>query len=194
MKPFMQIITQRLRLREFESSDWLAVLAYQSDPRYLRFYPWEDRTEQDVQEFVDAFLVLQKEQPRLNFQLVVEVKGEGKLIGNCGIRIDEPGGDVANIGYEIDPEYWRHGYATEAAAGIVNFGFLRLKMQRIWAECLAENRASARVLEKTGLQKSVFKPKQTFIKGRWHDQLIYTISYHEWLGIASIKTNIKYNI
>lgn len=178
----MRIITQRLRLREFQRNDWPVVLAYQSDPRYLRFYPWEDRTEQDVKEFVGAFLVLQKEQPRLNFQLVVEIKSERKLIGNCGIRIDEPGGYVANIGYEIDPEYWGNGYATEAASAMVNFGFLRLKMQRIWAECLAENCASARVLEKTGLQLSVFKPKQAFIKGRWHDQLVYAIDYQEWLG------------
>ena len=178
----MRIITQRLRLREFESGDWPAVLAYQSDPRYLRFYPWEDRIEQDAREFVEAFLVLQKEQPRLNFQLVVEIKGEGKLIGNCGIRIDEPGGDVANIGYEIDPEYWGHGYATEAASTMVNFGFLRLKMRRIWAECLAENQASARVLEKTGMKLSVFKPKQAFIKGGWYDQLVYAIDYQEWSG------------
>ena len=34
----MQLETDRLILREFEGSDWTAVLAYQSDPLYLRYY------------------------------------------------------------------------------------------------------------------------------------------------------------
>jgi len=36
----MRVATGRLVLREFEEDDWRAVLAYQSDPRYLRYYAW----------------------------------------------------------------------------------------------------------------------------------------------------------
>ncbi|NLE76094.1 MAG: GNAT family N-acetyltransferase, partial [Chloroflexi bacterium] len=32
----MILTTHRLRLREFVAEDWPAVLAYQSDPRYLQ--------------------------------------------------------------------------------------------------------------------------------------------------------------
>ena len=34
----MQLQTDHLLLREFTPDDWSAVLAYQSDPRYLRYY------------------------------------------------------------------------------------------------------------------------------------------------------------
>ena len=34
----MHIVTDRLVLREFVIGDWPGVLAYQRDPRYLRFY------------------------------------------------------------------------------------------------------------------------------------------------------------
>lgn len=40
----MELITERLVLREFEESDWTAVLAYQRDPLYLRYYEWTERT------------------------------------------------------------------------------------------------------------------------------------------------------
>ena len=48
----MQLTTERLVLRELEEDDWPAVLAYQSDPRYLRYYAWEGRTEADVRDSV----------------------------------------------------------------------------------------------------------------------------------------------
>jgi hypothetical protein len=41
----MNIATERLGLREFVAEDWPAVLAYQRDPSYLRFYPSTNRTE-----------------------------------------------------------------------------------------------------------------------------------------------------
>ena len=44
----MLIVTDHLILREFEESDFEAMLAYQSDPRYLRFYEWTERTPADA--------------------------------------------------------------------------------------------------------------------------------------------------
>ena len=52
----MHITTQRLVLREFTMDDWPDVLAYQSDPRYLRFYPWTGRTDEKVWDFVQMFV------------------------------------------------------------------------------------------------------------------------------------------
>ena len=67
----MEIPTERLILREFKQSDWPDVLAYQSEPLYLRYYEWTERTPIAVQEFVQGFLAQQREQPRLKFQLAV---------------------------------------------------------------------------------------------------------------------------
>ncbi len=60
----MELTTERLILREFVYEDWPAVLAYQRDPRYLRYYEWTDRTSEDVQRFVQMFLDQQQAQPR----------------------------------------------------------------------------------------------------------------------------------
>jgi RimJ/RimL family protein N-acetyltransferase len=176
----MELHTPRLLLREFVTADWPAVLAYQRDPRYLQYYEWTDRTPGDAQRFVQMFIDQQDEQPRRKFQLAVVLKDSGQLIGNCGVRQDAVTSHEAEIGYEIAPAHWGHGYATEAARAIMQFGFAELKVHRIGAWCIAENVASARVLEKIGLQWEGRLRDKEYFKGRWWDTLLYAVLEEEW--------------
>lgn len=176
----MELLTARLRLREFREDDWPAVLAYQRDPRYLRFYEWEGRTAEAARAFVRLFLAQQQEEPRTKFQLAVTRREGGELIGNVGIRLPEPGSHEAEIGYELAPEQWGHGYATEAARAIVAFGFGELALHRISAECVADNVASARVLRKLGMTLEGYLRHKQWYKERWWDTLLFAILEDEW--------------
>jgi ribosomal-protein-alanine N-acetyltransferase len=176
----MELITERLILREFVGDDWEALFAYRSDARYQEYYPMVGHTPKEAQEFVNRQIARQSEQPRTKFQLVVELKAEHRLIGNCGIRRDSPQATQADIGYELDPQYWGQGYATEAARAMLEFGFVHLKMHRIWAECIADNDRSRRVLEKLGMRQEARLREVEFFKGRWWDRLIYAILEDEW--------------
>ena len=129
----MEIETRRLILREFRMDDWSAVLAYQSDARYQRYYPLTERTPAQAQEFIHMFLDQQQEEPRRKFQLAATLKTNSKLIGNCGIRMDTADAHQADIGYEFAPEHWGKGYATEAAQAIVRFGFTTFCLHRVWS-------------------------------------------------------------
>ncbi len=176
----MEIRTERLRLREFACDDWRAVLDYQRDPRYLRYYPWTERAEEDAHTFVKMFLGWQHEHPRRRFQLAIVRREDGRLIGNCGIR-RKPGNDwEADIGYELTPDCWGNGYATEAARAIVDFGFKDLGLRRISSWCIADNVASARVLERLGFQREGRLRRNEYFKGRWWDTLIYGLLSEEW--------------
>ncbi len=176
----MILNTRRLHLREFVENDWQAVLAYQSDPLYLRYTPWNQRTEEDTRAFIRWFLSWQEAQPRIKYQFAITLPGEDRLIGNCGIRMRSPDAHEADIGYEFDSRYWGRGYATEAARAMLNFGFSQLGLHRIWAQCIAENVASARVLEKIGMQREGRLRENEWMKGRWWDTLMYAILEHEW--------------
>ena len=57
----------------------------------------------------------------------------------------------AELGYWLGADAWGQGYATEAADALVELGFMRLGMQRIYAQVLDGNEASCRVLEKLGM-------------------------------------------
>jgi RimJ/RimL family protein N-acetyltransferase len=176
----MQLTTPRLLLREFVEEDWEAVLAYQSDPLYLRYYAWTRRTEAEVREFVGSFVTQQQEQPRTRFQLAVVLKADGRLIGNCGVRVTDASRREGSLGFELDSRYWGQGYATEAARALVRFGFEVLGLQRLWAECVAENVGSARVLEKLGMREEEGLPEREFFKGRWWDQRRFALLDHAW--------------
>jgi ribosomal-protein-alanine N-acetyltransferase len=176
----MTLETDRLFLREFTSDDWPHVLAYQVDPLYLRYSNSAPPTEADAQEFVQMFLDWQQEQPRARFQLAMVLKANNRLIGNCGVRVNDPDLREANIGYELNHRHWNQGYATEAARAILAFGFDELKMHRIWSWCVADNLGSVRVLEKIGMRLEGRLREKELIRGRWYDHLLYSILDHEW--------------
>lgn len=176
----MILTTKRLVLREFEEEDWRAVITYQSHPLYLRYNPWTHRTEQDVRAFVRRFVVQREEEPRTKFQLAITLAPDGQLIGNAGIRIKALDDWEADIGYELDPRYWGYGYATEAAGALLAFGFQELGLHRVWAGCIAENIASARVMEKIGMRQEGHLRENEWMKDRWWDTLLYAILEDEW--------------
>ncbi len=174
------LVTNRLALREFVEADRTAVLAYQRDERYLRYYPWDGRSPADARAFVGMFLEWQREQPRRRFQLAITLKANGALIGNCGLR-RKPGKDwEADIGYELNPEHWGCGYATEAAQALVNFGFRKMGLDRISSWCIADNTASTRVLERLGFRQEGRLRRNEYFKGRWWDTLLYGLLREEW--------------
>jgi [ribosomal protein S5]-alanine N-acetyltransferase len=181
----MELTTKRLHLRELKQDDWHDVLAYQSDPLYLRYYEWTDRTPEAVQEFVQMLIGYQQERPRIKFQLAVCLKSSQQLIGNCGIRLKFAGAHEGDIGYELSPQYWGHGYATEAARAIVAFGFTQLNLHRIWSWCVADNAGSAHVLEKLGMQQEGRLRENEYYKGRWWDTLLFGMLDYEWKAKAS---------
>ena len=176
----MHIVTKRLVLRDYEADDWPAVLAYQNDKRYLRFYPWTERTEAEVRAFVQMFLDWQAELPRRKFQFAITLPSDGHLIGSCGIRCKNENDWEADIGYELAPQYWGQGFATEAAVAIVSFGFSELNLHRISSWCIAENTASARVLERLGMHPEGRLRENDYFKDRWWDILLYGLLENEW--------------
>lgn len=176
----MKLETERLILRDFVKEDWRRVLEYQSDPLYLRYYEWTERTPEAAQEFVGWFLEHQKQNPRIKFQLAVTLKSNSQLIGNCGIRMDHTNAFQADIGYELDPKYWNHGYATEAAHAIVDFGFHNFGLHRVWSWCVADNLGSAHVLEKLGMRREGHLRQNEYYRDRWWDTFMYAILVDEW--------------
>jgi RimJ/RimL family protein N-acetyltransferase len=56
------------------------------------------------------------------------------------------------LGYRLCLKYWGQGYAAEAAAAILKYGFDALSRKRILAFALPQNRTSLKILEKVGFE------------------------------------------
>ena len=64
---FMKLETERLILRDFVKDDWRAVLEYQSDPLYLRYYDWTARTPEAGRNLLAGFWIIKGRSRALNF-------------------------------------------------------------------------------------------------------------------------------
>jgi RimJ/RimL family protein N-acetyltransferase len=103
----------------------------------------------------------------------------GALVGLCGVVILR-GAEEGEIWYLVDPAWWGKGIATEAVRQLLDFGFGSLALHRIWATCLPENPASARVLEKAGMRKEGFLVKNLKIHSEWKSSYLYAMLGEEW--------------
>jgi ribosomal-protein-alanine N-acetyltransferase len=72
----------------------------------------------------------------------------GAFLGCCGLR--PYCGEEYEVGFHLRPEFWGKGYASEAAAAVMGYGFSVLKAQALFAGHHPENLASSRVLGKLG--------------------------------------------
>ena len=172
--------TERLLLREFVAEDWRAVHEYATDPEVVRYMPFGPNTEEESKAFVEQVLAVQREVPRTKFELAVALRSNGQFIGGCAIRIGSQSFRDADIGYCFNRGYWGQGYATEAARAAVRFGFEHLGLHRIWATCDVNNAASARVLEKLGMQREGYFRRHMLVRGSWRDHLMYAVLEDEW--------------
>ncbi|WP_461225749.1 GNAT family N-acetyltransferase [Lacticaseibacillus suihuaensis] len=77
---------------------------------------------------------------------------DGELIGACELHADEKN-RKAEIGYLLDPVYWGHGYATEAAAAVMALCFDLLGVTRVEAMHDARNPRSGRVMLRLGMHE-----------------------------------------
>jgi RimJ/RimL family protein N-acetyltransferase len=115
------------------------------------------------------------DQPRTAFEVAIVLEAERRVIGGVGIRIKSEKHREGDIGYVLNRRYWSLGIITEAARAMLEYGFSELKLHRIYATCDAENAASARVMEKLGMQYEGRKRQNELVKGRWRDTVMYAI-------------------
>jgi len=148
---------------------------------------WGPNTEEETTGFIQRVLAAQNEQPRRDYTLAVVVRNEDKLIGGCTINVSNPDNREGWIGYCLNRGFWGKGYATEAANALVDFGFDRLNLHRIFATCDPANVASAHVLEKVGMKREGRIREHAWTKGRWRDSLLYAILEQEHVHARSEK-------
>jgi len=142
--------TERLALRPPALEDARAVFHnYARDPEVTRYLTW--RPHADIGQ-TERFLqwCLDRWESGAEFTWVITLRGSDEAIGMVSSRRE---GHRANLGYVLARKFWGQGIMTEAAGCVVDWLRSTPEIYRIWAACDIENRASARVLEKLGLQR-----------------------------------------
>ncbi len=167
----MELVTPRLLLREYATSDFDAVQRFASDPAVATFVAWGPNSPEDTEAFLVECAAEQARSPRTSYTFAVTDAGS-EPFGSVGLYLGEGARD-AELGFVIRPDRWGSGYATESAQAVLQYGFERRGLHRIWATCRPENRASAAVLERIGMRRERRLTDHVLIRGRWRDSLLY---------------------
>ena len=77
-----------------------------------------------------------------------------------GIELRDFNGHSCELGYWLGKKYWGKGFATEAVGRLLELGFDELDLNEIYASYKVGNKASKKVLEKSGFQ--FYREKQEF--------------------------------
>lgn len=97
------------------------------------------------------------------------------LIGSAGLRDIDREHRQAELGFWIGHDWWGQGYAREAAAAVIRFGFESLGLNRICAHHMARNPAAGRVLLHSGMQREGLLRQRVKKWDLYEDVVIYAI-------------------
>ncbi len=154
MKPLLE--TERLLLRKITLDDKEEIFKLHSDPEVQKYTG--EPVVQSIDEIEKAIQIRIANYKKYGYGRWATVLKNGmQFVGWAGLAY-LPEFDEIDIGYRFLPAFWGSGIATEASHAILTYGFDKLKLERIIAIAMKENKASIRVLEKVGMEFDKFAP------------------------------------
>ena len=165
--------TDRLLLRHLILDDLDKLFALYQDAEIRQYFPEGILSYEDTKEELEWHMNGHPEYPELGLWATIH-KGTGKFIGRCGLLPWEIDGKLeVEIAYLLDKSFWGQGLATEAAKGILRYGFETLKLSRLICLIDPENIASQNVAKRIGM---TLERRVDGIAGDNFPTLIYSIS------------------
>jgi RimJ/RimL family protein N-acetyltransferase len=146
-----RVVTNRLVLRPFTDVDRAPFAELNVHPLVVESLG-ESPTRAESDAVVDRF---REEMAREGWgPWAVELAGGGPFVGMVGLhRVNAalPCAPAVEVGWRLHPDHWGHGYATEAAAASVRFGFDEAGLAEIVAFTTTLNTRSQAVMERIGM-------------------------------------------
>lgn len=161
----LPLLTPRLRLRPFTADDLPDFTAYRSHPDVTRYQSWSDYSAADAQAFFARQRRLEFNRDDSWFQLAVERRENGALLGDIAVHFFDEGRQ-AELGVTFAPSHQRQGLAREALNAVIALLFGPLAKHRITAVVDARNLAAATLFGKLGFRREAHWRQNVFSKAR----------------------------
>jgi RimJ/RimL family protein N-acetyltransferase len=150
MKPPEEFETPRLRLRAPVPNDAVPVFEqYAQDADVAKYMTWKPHSHiSETHDFLNRCIAVWQDGSA--FVWVIIRKEDDQLLGMVEIRVT---GFKVEMGYVLAKPYWGQGYMPEAVQVVVDWAMEQDEIYRVSAVCDVDNPASARVMEKVGMQR-----------------------------------------
>jgi RimJ/RimL family protein N-acetyltransferase len=147
-----ELTTGRLKLRQWRDADLAPFAALNADPEVMRYFPSTLAQEQSDEFAGYVYETIERQGWGL---WAVEVTDGPPFIGFVGLNrvsFEEHFTPAVEVGWRLDRPFWGNGYATEAAAAAVTFGFEQLDLEEIVSFTSTVNEPSIRVMRRLGMR------------------------------------------
>jgi RimJ/RimL family protein N-acetyltransferase len=145
--------TDRLRLRDWRSSDREPFAKINADPRVMEFFP-QCLTREESDAMVDR---IEAHFRSKGFGLyAAELRADSRFIGYIGLHtatFEAHFMPCVEIGWRLASDVWVQGLATEGAAAVIRHAFETLGLAEIVSFTVPANQRSIRVMEKIGMTR-----------------------------------------
>jgi RimJ/RimL family protein N-acetyltransferase len=179
--------TSRLLLRPFAERDADAFSRYRSDPEVARYQGWDAPYPiEQARRFVAEMAALHPGIPGEWYQLALELKSGGEMIGDVAFQFLKEAPRQAEIGFTLAHPYQGQGYAGEAVRRLLAYLFDALGLHRVRANTDPANTASARLLRRAGMRHEGRFVDSLWFKGAWASEDWYAILRSEWQAGANL--------
>lgn len=169
-------------LREFVSGDVDGVHNYAADPQVCRYMDWGPNTLAQTEAFVREVVTASSSSTQDSFTWAVTA--DDVVVGACSVSVTSAAHRRAEMGYVLARAHWGQGYASEAAAVVLEFAHRELKALRVEATCRPENVASQRVLRRIGMQREALLRSHVLIRGQRADSFLFASIDPELAGVS----------
>jgi len=146
--------TERLILRPLEIKDIDDFFEMNNNPNMNRYLRNPLLNKLDVENYIKKIRAEYVKNGIGRYGVIL--KENNKLIGFSGLkfRANEENGyaNFYDIGYRFSEDYWRKGYAKEAASAWIEYGFNKMQLKIIHACAETENIPSNNLLKLLGFQ------------------------------------------
>ena len=181
--------SERLLLRRFTPADVDVLVELDSDPAVMRYINGGRPTPRDEIEtdILPWWIAYYERHPGYGLWAALEQPGLA-FIGWFHLwapEQDSPRG--AELGYRLRAAAWGCGYATEGSRALIERAFRECGAERVFAETMAVNAGSRRVMEKSGLRfvRAFHQEWPDRIEGEEHGDVEYALTRTEWEGTAA---------
>lgn len=180
-----ELFTNRLVLRKFETEDApdiMKVLKHKEVASTTLMLPFPCNIE-DAHKILANYLDEQNHQKSMHW--AITLKDDNKLMGSIRL-VPNTSFNSAEMGFWLGKDFWRNGYTFEAASEIIKFGFEELKLNRIEAHSMVENKSSIKLLEKLNFGQEGYHPDLVIKWNEYKDVMTFGLLRNNFLMINKL--------
>jgi len=171
MAPSLPADTERLRFRPLVMDDVDELVALHEDPLIARFLGSRDRA------WLERLIGMVDEEwaERGHGRVAVVERESGRFLGRTGLKHWQQFGET-EVSWVLHADARGKGYATEAGAAALRWGFEQFQPPYLMAMIQPDNAASIRVAERLGMSPI----RSDRLLGE--DVIVYALSREDWAG------------